>query len=108
MPLCTIYLPLLYFCSLTHFHLRFLANSSGSKIYSEATLGDFLKTFQSVVSLMDLQDNLPWLFSHDLHEPRHLMLDITSHLTAYLEWYFRILLVLGPVTFGYFGHPVLA
>ena len=35
------------------------------------------------------------------------MLDITSHLTAYLEWYFRVLLVSSPVTFGYSGHLVL-
>ena len=56
---------------------------------------------------MDLQDNLPWIFSQDLHEPRHPMLDVTSHLTAYLEWYFRVLLVPSPVTFGYPGHFVL-
>ena len=56
---------------------------------------------------MDLQDNLPGLFSQVLHEPRHPMLDITSHLTAYLEWYYRVPLVPRPVTFGYSGHPVL-
>ena len=33
-----------YFCSLTHFYSRFLANSLGSKTYSEVTLGGFLKT----------------------------------------------------------------
>lgn len=55
---------------------------------------------------MDLQDNLPWIFSQDLHEPKHPMLDV-SHSTAYLEWYFRVLLVLSPVNFGYSGHLVL-